>query len=112
MFPEIRTRDTWVQNPHGQPLRHGGQCEFQIKNNQYNAKVIIVSLVTSLTYHIVTKVSVLFNLRISGCELRDNHCVSFTQLFKKKKTLYRHFSDFKSYCGFSIADAGYTIFPV
>ena len=33
----------------------------------------------------MTKVSVLFNLRISGCELRDNYCVSFTQLFKKKK---------------------------
>ena len=28
--------------------------------------------------HIVTKVSVLFNLRISGCELRDNHYVLFT----------------------------------
>ena len=36
---------------------------------------IQVSLVTSLTYvisPIVTKVSVLSNLRISGCELRDN----------------------------------------
>ena len=56
-----------------------------------------------LTYicHIVTKVSVLFNLRISGCELRDNYCVSFTQLFNKKNlSLYRHFSDFKSHCGF------------
>ena len=37
--------------------------------------------------HIVTKVSVFFNLRISGCELRDNYCVSFTQLFKK---IYRY----------------------
>ena len=55
--------------------------------------------------YIVTKVSVLFNLRISRCELRDNYCVSFTQLFKKN-------SDFKSHCGFSIAGAGYTIFPV
>ena len=27
---------------------------------------------------IVTKVSVLSNLRISGCELRDNYYVSFT----------------------------------
>ena len=61
----------------------------------------------------MTIVSVLFNLRISGCELRDNYCVSFTQLFKKKDfPLYRHFSDFKSHCGFSIAGAGYTIFPV
>ena len=61
----------------------------------------------------MNKVSVLFNLRISGCELRDNYCVSFTQLFKEKKLpLYRHFSDFKSHCGFSIAGAGYTIFPV
>ena len=63
--------------------------------------------------HIVNKVSVLFNLRISWCELRDNYCVSFTQLFKKKiLPLYRHFSDFKSHCGFSVAGAGYTIFPV
>ena len=55
----------------------------------------------------MTKVSVLFNLRVSGCELRDNYCVSFTQLFKKTKLpLYRHFSDFKSHCGFSIAGAG------
>ena len=59
----------------------------------------------------MTKVSVLFNLRISGYELRDNYCVSFTQLFKKKiLPLYRHFSDFKSHCGFSIAGASYTIF--
>ena len=42
---------------------------------------IQVSLVTSLTYFIspfVTKVSVLSNLRISGCELKDNYYVSFT----------------------------------
>ena len=38
--------------------------------------------------HSVTKVSVLFNLRISGCELRDNYCISFTQLFKKKNYRY------------------------
>ena len=31
----------------------------------------------------MTKVSVLFNLRISGYELRDNYYVSFTQLLKK-----------------------------
>ena len=37
---------------------------------------------------IVTKVSVLSNLRISGCELRDNYYVSFTKLFKKKKYRY------------------------
>ena len=36
----------------------------------------------------MNKVSVLFNLRISGCELKDNYCVSFTQLFKKKKYRY------------------------
>ena len=46
----------------------------------------------------MTKVSVLFNLRISGCELRDNYCVSFTQLFKKKiLPVCRHFGDFKSH---------------
>ena len=33
-------------------------------------------------------------------------------LRKKKLPLYRHFSDFKSHCGFSIAGAGYTNFPV
>ena len=32
-------------------------------------------------------------------------------LRKKKLQLYRHFSDFKSNRGFSIAGAGYTIFP-
>ena len=49
----------------------------------------------------MNKVSVLFNLRISGCELRDNYCVSLAQLFKKKKlTLYRHFSDFSPIAGF------------
>ena len=31
---------------------------------------------------IVTKVSVLSNLRISGCELIVNYCVSFILLFK------------------------------
>ena len=31
---------------------------------------------------------------------------------KKNLPLYRHFSDFKSHCGFSIIGAGYTIFPV
>ena len=36
----------------------------------------------------MTKVSVLSNLRISGCELRDNYYVSFTKLFKKK--FYRY----------------------
>ena len=82
------------------------------KNNQY----ICLSYNSQFSYlpyicHIVTKVSVVFNLRISGCELRDNYCVSFTQLFKKKiLPLYRHFSDFKSHCGFSIAGASYTIF--
>ena len=40
------------------------------------------------TESIVTKVSVFFNLRICGCELKDNYCVSFTQLFKKKKYRY------------------------
>ena len=36
----------------------------------------------------MTKVSVLFNLRISGCELRDNYYVSFNQLLKKKNYRY------------------------
>ena len=49
----------------------------------------------------MTKVSVLFNLRISGCKLRDNYCASFTQLFKKKiLPLYRHFSDLSPIAGF------------
>ena len=75
-----------------------------------------VSLFTSLTYvisPIVTIVSVLSNLRISGCELKDNYHVSFPLLFKTN--LYRFIgisAIFKSHCGFSIAGAGYTIFPV
>ena len=51
-----------------------------------------VSLVTSLTYvilPIVTKVSVLSNLRIFGCELRDNYYVSFTKFFFQKN-YYRY----------------------
>ena len=49
----------------------------------------------------MTKVSVLFNLRVSGCKLRDNYCVSFTQLFKKTKLpLYRHFSVLSPIAGF------------
>ena len=54
----------------------------------------------------MTKVSVLSNLRISGCELRDNYYVSFTQLLENFfLPLYRHFSDCKSHFGFSIAGA-------
>ena len=30
-MPEIRTRDTRVQNPRIHPLRHGGRCELNIK---------------------------------------------------------------------------------
>ena len=41
----------------------------------------------------MTKVSVLFNLRISGCELKDNYYVSFTWLFK---------INFYRYIGFSV----------
>ena len=47
------------------------------------------------------EVSVLSNLRISGCELKDNCYVSFTQLFKTN--FYRYIGIsliFKSHCGF------------
>ena len=44
--------------------------------------LIQVSLVTSLTTYVISpiviKVSVLSNLRLSGCELKDNYYVSFT----------------------------------
>ena len=62
---------------------------------------------------IVTKVSVLSNLQISGCELEDNYYISFILLFKTK--FYRYISIsmiFKSQHGFSIAGAGYTFYPV
>ena len=43
----------------------------------------------------MTKVSVLSNLRISGCELKDNYYISFILLFKTIfLPLYGHFSNF------------------
>ena len=62
---------------------------------------------------IVTKVSVLFNLQISVCELKDNNYISFILLFKT--IFYRYIGIsviFKSQHGFSIAGAGYTFYPV
>ena len=60
----------------------------------------------------MTKVSVLSNLRISRCELKDNYYVPFTKLFKTNFYRYIGISViFKSHCGFSIAGAGYTISP-
>ena len=55
--------------------------------------------VTSFTYvesPIVTKVSVLSNLRISGRELKDNHYLYIIHFVVSDKVLplYRHFSDF------------------
>ena len=62
---------------------------------------------------IVTKVSVLSNLRISVCELKDNHYISFILLFKTNFYRYIGISViFKSQHGFSIAGAGYTFYPV
>ena len=61
----------------------------------------------------MTKVSVLSNGRISGCELKDNYYKSFILLFKT--IFYRYISIsviFKSQHGFSIAGAGYTFYPV
>ena len=61
----------------------------------------------------MTKVSVLSNLRISGCELKDSYCISFILLFKTNFYHYIGISViFKSQCGFSIAGAGYTYYPV
>ena len=62
---------------------------------------------------IVTKVSVLSNLRISGCELKDNYYKSFILLFKT--IFYFCIGNsviFKSQRGFSIAGVGYTFYPV
>ena len=62
---------------------------------------------------IVTKVSVLSNLRISGCELKDNHYISFILFFTITFYCYIGISViFKSQHGFSIAGAGYTFYPV
>ena len=60
----------------------------------------------------MTEVSVLSNLRISGCEMKDNYYISFILLFKTK--FYRDVGIsviFKSKRGFSIAGAGYTFYP-
>ena len=72
--------------------------------------------VTSLRYvisPIVTKVSILSNLLISGCELKDNHYISFILLFKANFYRYIGISViFKSQHGFSIVGAGYIFYPV
>ena len=72
--------------------------------------------VTSLAYGIlpvVTNVSVLSDLWISGCELKDNHYISFILLFKTNFYLYIGILViFKPQHGFSIAGAGYTFYPV
>ena len=61
----------------------------------------------------MTKVSVLSNLRISGCELKDNYCISYILLFTITFYCYIGISAiFKSQHGFSIAGAGYTFYPV
>ena len=57
----------------------------------------------------MTKVSVLYYLRISGCELKDNYFISFILLFEANVYLYIGISViFKSKRRFSIAGAGYT----
>ena len=61
----------------------------------------------------MAKVSVLSNLQISVCELKDNHYISFILLFKTN--LYRYIGIsviFKYQHGFSIAGTGYTFYPV
>ena len=56
----------------------------------------------------MTEVSVLSNLRIAGCELKDDYYVSFILLFKTISYHYIGISViFKSQHGFSIAGAGY-----
>ena len=54
----------------------------------------------------MTKVSVLCNLRITGCELKDNYYISFILLFKT--FFYRYIGN----SVISIDDAGYTFYPV
>ena len=74
--------------------------------------------VTFLTYGIspvVTKVSVLSNLRISGSELKDKYYryISFVLWFKTNFNGYFGIPlIFKSKRGFSTAGAGYTNYPV
>ena len=82
------------------------------------AKVIdlIVSLVTSLTYVISWLKSQFYSiyafLGVSWETTIVYHLLSCLRKKKKNLPLYRHFSDFKSHCGFSIAGAGYTVFQV
>ena len=62
----------------------------------------------------MTKVSVLSNLRISGCELKDNYNVSFILLFKIIFTAVSAFQWLLSPNAgfFFITGAGYTFYPV
>ena len=62
---------------------------YPVRNGAVQYKVLVMARasvsVTSLVYGIspiVTNVSVLSDLRISGCELKDNHNISFIMLFK------------------------------
>ena len=64
-------------------------------------------------YGIVTEVSVLSNLCISGCALKDNYYTSFILLFKPNFYSCIGISViFKSQSGFSITGAGYIFYPV
>ena len=58
----------------------------------------------------MTKVSVLYNLRISGCDLKDNFYLSFIFLFFF--TAIGISVIFKSQRGFSIVGADYTFYIV
>ena len=59
------------------------------------------------------KISALSNLRISGCDVKENHYISFILLFKTNFYRYIGISViFKPQHGFSIAGAGYTFYPV
>ena len=61
----------------------------------------------------MTRVSVLSNLSISGCEQKDNCYISFILLFEAKIYFYIGISViFKSKRVFSIAGAGYTFYLV
>ena len=61
----------------------------------------------------MTKVSVLANLSISGCELKDNSFMSFILLFKTNFYCYVDILViFKSQRGFSIVGVGNTFYPV
>ena len=68
------------------------ESNWKYKHIQLYKSVSVTSL-THVISPIVTKVSVLSNLHISGCEMKGNYYISFILLFKTILLLYWKFSE-------------------